>query len=174
MSVFRRLLNPEQRRRIDAESSETFRLFSLPDRFLARALLDISRDVRQMRNGDPSDRAVWLEETAMVLFDLVPEIAHRLGETSFSSVERLNTDLKAGSIAELRHYAVWVLNHGSINRLPYDPLTKSYRADHPDRPCLGVDLLARDAANGNVLAIAIDRLCPPQLDASMSGPEIRM
>lgn len=138
--MFKILLSPETRKRIDTETQEISRLFGLTDRWLGEALISLARSARaevpQLRpdNFIYDDTFVW---------HVVPEIAHRLGVTQFQAFEREDYEIRRYSNQELRERAGYCL--GNIS-------SSCYYA----KP--GWSLLLHESANGNPVVFAVDRL----------------
>jgi hypothetical protein len=131
---------------------EAARLHGLGDRFLARALLSLARGARSLHSADlarpPLDRSRY---PVFMVWEVAPEIAARLGETSFEPLER-KADLSAADGAALREWA-WYC----VTRSP----SLASKADARVRAYDPWDMLRHDVANGNPMMIALDRLYPP-------------
>jgi hypothetical protein len=164
MVNFRRWLSPQQIVRIDATQLAVARFHGLPDRFMARELMRLCRQVRAMaiavdpQLADPS----WCTYRATMLWSACPEVAARLGETVFEPGERADRYLRHEDNTTLRHSIGNYLKHSELSRIP-----KLFDRQDPNREAPDpVDMLDNDVANGNPLAIALDRACPPGEDAT--------
>ncbi len=151
---FARLLTDDQRARIEATRWEMERLFALPDRFLARELLKMARQARaaivdvEPRMHDPFDPTYDVS----FLWHAVPEVAARLGETSFLANERRSPWLADTDGQDFRdRVGGWIQNVEIGRRHGHD-------GGRVPNACL---LLAHDPCNGNPVAIALDRIAPP-------------
>ncbi|QMI49742.1 hypothetical protein [Burkholderia sp. MBR-1] len=137
-------LSPESRAMLDRIETTTIRYFSLTDRWLAQELLRLSRALRCQR---PDIQPTDCTYDASMLWHLVPELARRLGATSFRSNERTNGAIVLLTDAALRER----IGHSLKQLCPYH-FTPSSDEAH---------LLFRQPYNGNPIAMALDRLCPP-------------
>lgn len=148
---FRSLMSPELRAYHDLVTLEIDRLYALPDRFLARAILQYARAAREVWPTDPDEARNRLgTQDIILLWDIVPEIAARLGEKDFSDTER-QPFVRAADLPTLRS---WLWN--AMTSFSGHPSRRTTRK--PLGSLNPWDILARDPANGNVLAFATDRL----------------
>lgn len=159
MVNFTKLLSPETRARGAAEREELMRMWRLPDRFLAADLLRKAREARTLypvlQDHGP-DRSTY--ETTFV-WDVIPEIAARLGETSFQFLER-KSEVRACTDIELRQWLGLSLKHMGMLREAW--LDK----DRMVNPWL---MLTHSIPNGNPVLFAMDRICPPTMDSDDWG-----
>lgn len=150
------------RRKIAAETREAARLYDLPDRWLGEALLKLVRQVRaaSARYATPTlgtynDSCLWA---------VVPEIARRLGCSPDANETNAlqgrtgegapHTYLPGLSPEEFREHAACTLNNLQASYLsPVVPTTSDLDP---------VSFLTRVAANGNPIAIALDRIAAPK------------
>lgn len=145
------ILPPEQMLRHQRIRGEVDRLFGLPDRWLAEELLRLARRMRHdfpAELGNPHANSY----SPALVWHLVPEIARRLGATRLQPNEATHADISGLTDAELRQAVAVFLQHGSPGRW--------LQIQEADRPSAG-DILGHDLANGNPIAIAMDRLAPP-------------
>lgn len=154
-----RLLRPEQIECIARTRAQLVRLHGLPDRWLAVALMKLARDCRSLYPEDlpvpANDRGGTYDNN--LVWNLVPEIAYRLGHREFQTNERRDPRYASASLPELREVTGIYLAHssrecGTKETRPAQPAIDPWR------------LLLHEAVNGNPLAIALDRLCPPTAD----------
>jgi hypothetical protein len=151
---FSDMLTEDEKERFAAEREELARLHGLPDRWLGEALLKLARQAREenprlLRNpsGDSYSPAfVW---------HVIPEVAKRLG-CRVDLNEARAPDIVSLSDRELRETVGHFLANATLN----------YGLDicdlHPlDNKPRAIDLLEHEACNGNPVAMAIDRICPP-------------
>jgi hypothetical protein len=151
MIDYRTVMNRETIGRIANRNAELARLFDLPDRWLARELLSHARAARDIgreifgfevkRHDRYQSELVW---------DIIPEIAARLGETSFFPGER-GGEAKRASDAELRHMA--------CEQLYSRPLLLAFSA-RPHRGLNVYALLTNWPSAGNPVVFALDRFAP--------------
>jgi hypothetical protein len=151
-SPFRRLLSPESIRRIELMDAELARIHALDDRWLGEEILRLARRARQEnpglladpRGGSYSPNLVW---------QVIPEVARRLGAKPGLN-EATDREIVSSDDRKLRervgHYlANSDLRYGMESRVDKgETLTAISKLEH--LPC-----------NGNPVAMAIDRICPP-------------
>lgn len=149
---FKGLLSPEDRVYLDRMRGEMRRLYALPDRFLGRAILDYARAARAKYPEDLGAGGHERRGYALAFFwDVVPEVARRLGESRFLPQERVSADVVAASGSELRDWVHYCL--GCTGRRPRV-------ADPGDVGLDPWDVLLHEPANGNPVAMAVDRISP--------------
>jgi hypothetical protein len=138
------------RRRIAAGAAEAARLHALPDRWLANEILRMARDIRGKvpEASNPGERGY----NVLLLWDVIPEIARRLGAPLIPN-ESTDYDTRTSDDARLREIASYCYQNADRNYLR--------EAMRPDAALCPVDFLTREAANGNPVAIALDRVAPP-------------
>lgn len=161
MVNFRLMLSPELRAKVDAESDELLRMWNLPDRFLAADLL---RKAREARNLYPShfERGGYDTYTTSFVWDIVPEIAFRLGSKDTRPDER-RPDVRACDDDELRGWLGNCLNWTpTIREAHSDPLPLA-------NPWL---MLTRSPQQGNPVLFALDRVCVPDMDSTDHGARL--
>lgn len=146
---FGKYLPPETRARIDATNREITRLYGLPDRWLGEALLKLARgtraefpDLQDPYNESYDVNFVW---------QVVPEIAKRLGATNLLPQEGIHTRVAGYSHRDLRDHASEYLKNITLELRGL-----SVRGEKPT----SAEILAHNVWNGNPVAIALDRLCP--------------
>jgi hypothetical protein len=163
---FKKLLSADRISRIEAAEATMARLHSLPDRFLAREILRLARDARRQI----SEFDNWIHDpfygtyNVLLLWHVLPELAARLGETSFQPNERRDADLATRTGADFRDWVSSCIAHNDVG----------HRYGYKDKgsvptPCY---LLGQDVCNGNPIAIALDRLCPPGIDSTDSTAKL--
>ncbi|MCS4088820.1 hypothetical protein [Rhizobium sp. BK176] len=148
---FKQLMSPRSREMQEAKHSEIERLYGLPDRWLARELVTLSRHVVRTVPG----RCMPGSSTAALLFEAIPEIAARLGETTFLQGERSNR-VRQMDGRELREFL-----SAAIKR---DPVIWQILDDYPVRGCNAYSIIANDASNGNPVVFGIDRFAEPDIE----------
>lgn len=119
--------------------TEVERLYGLSNRWLAQALLTLSRTARR---AAPALRPDDTRLDSRLVWDIAPEIARRLGATRFLPLEA-HADFARMSLGNLRSRLADCLG-----------FTGSYRNSG-----LAWALLTLPAEKGNVVACALDRLC---------------
>jgi hypothetical protein len=148
---FKQLMSPRSRDMQEAKHAEIERLYSLPDRWLARELVTMSRHVVRTVPG----HCMPGSSTAALLFEAIPEIAARLGETSFLQGER-SERVRGMSGRELRHFL------SSVSKR--DTVICQILEAYPLRGCNAYSIIANDASNGNPVAFGIDRIEEPDFE----------
>lgn len=142
------LLSDNQNARLDNTQNELHRLYLLDDIRLGYALLSLARAARaDYPKILGRDQACY--DTALV-WDLVPEIAARLGVDDPVPGERQAEDISALSDRTLRLRVGYCLKNCNSMR--------SY--DSERRIPTPWELLTHEVANGNPVAFALDRLSP--------------
>lgn len=138
MVDFNKLLSPESRARLAREASEIDRLYRLPSRFLAEALLKLSR-LTIAASCHLKPYGVSYDDT--YFWHIVPEVARRLGATQFKADELGQVIITRLSNSDLRIYAGNCMHNIS-------------QFDHRSP-------LLREPIHGNPLCFALDRISPP-------------
>lgn len=153
MIDFRKLMSPEAVARMDAETREIERLWVLDDRWLAREILQLARKAREFFPDQLGDYARVEKTTYSTVFvwDLIPEISARLGETQFMLGER-SAEFRAASADELRGWASSIMNWLGRFDQSEVPLVRGFHV---------WDLLSHSFVNGNPVIFALDRVAPP-------------
>lgn len=153
---WKKLLTPEQRLLVRCRNAEIARIYVLPDPFLAAELMHLARECRRLypehlcvpgadRGGSYDNNLVW---------NLVPEVAYRLGFRDLQPNERQEPRYALADLPTLRKIAGSYIANASRTCRPRDA--------HPQAPAIDPwDLLIREVCNGNPIAFAMDRLCPP-------------
>ncbi len=137
-------------RRRAAESREVKRLGGLSDRWLANELLRLARRVRADLPADGGDGYV-----GMLLWDVVPEVARRLGAPLLPT-ESIDHELRVARGDGLRAAVAACLRNVGPHLLR--------AAMRPDEPFCPVALLTRPPGEGNPVTMGLDRvagLAPP-------------
>ena len=142
--MFRFQISPEAAERIARDEADVVRLWSLPDRFLAAALLRMSRAAADA-DPDMLGHGGWGTYEHRLVWQVVPEVAFRLGETSFRTNERPPAIRRVDD---------------EILRVWAGACIQNATAQRPEAGA-GWRLLTREPANGNPLLIALDRVFPP-------------
>ncbi|MBY3157234.1 hypothetical protein HFO56_33455 [Rhizobium laguerreae] len=145
------VISKEAAERLAKFEDELDRLFSLPDRWLARELLSHARAARDIGH-DIFGRDTKLENRyqAELVWDVVPEIAYRLGENNFLKGER-GGDIRGLTNAQLRERAT--------EQLHAQPLLVAF-ASKLHRDMNVYRLLTRHPTVGNPVLFALDRFAP--------------
>ncbi|MBY3432915.1 hypothetical protein HFN89_01825 [Rhizobium laguerreae] len=140
----------EAAERLARLDDELDRLFFLPDRWLARELLSHARAARDIGH-DIFGRDAKLERyQAELMWDVIPEIACRLGESHFLRGER-GGDVRTLTNAELRERA--------CEQLHARPLLVAFGSKLHRRVNV-YGLLTRNPSVGNPVIFALDRFAP--------------
>jgi hypothetical protein len=145
---FNHLMSKRPTEMKDAMYAEIERLYDLPDRWLARELVSLSRHV--VRTVPP--RYLSRATASALLFDAIPEIAARLGETGFISGER-SAGVRGLDNKQLRYFL--------SNSLRRDPDISRIVEAFPLRGFNPYAMLANAPSNGNPAVFAIDRFTTP-------------
>lgn len=127
---------------------ELVRLHGLPDRFLGRALLDLSRraiDADPELGRDPRNRGY----ESLLIMAVLPRLAIELGETRLTTVERAGARAAPKAGHPLRSLTGTCLNNAGFRGF----------VDNPDPQLRALSL---GFANGSPIAIGLDRVSPPQ------------
>lgn len=151
-SPFRKFLSPESIRRIERTQTELARIHGLEDRWLGEEILRLARRARDENPkllADPrgtsySPNFVW---------QVIPEIARRLGAKPGLN-EATDPDVIRTDDLRLREITGHYLANSSL-RYGMDR-----QIDKGDE-ITAIALLEHEACNGNPVAMAIDRICPP-------------
>jgi len=136
--MFKFLLSPETRARLEAERTETFRLFGLTDDWLANALLKLAREAQATSTSLRPDTPTY---NARLIYGIVPEVARRLGAVNLNQRE-IDYEIRALSDYGLRVRAGHCIGNIADSNEP------------------GWALLTRDVGFGNPVAFALDRILP--------------
>lgn len=154
MVDFKNLMTPVQRAYYERIDVEIVRLFNLPTRFLARALITHARDARARHPDFLSLNHHGGNETVSTLvWDIIPEISYRLGERSEIPGER-RPDVRAMTDARFRIHAGFVIM--SCANIVFND-ERRIRDPNDIDPA---EVLTHDVANGNPVAFALDRVVP--------------
>jgi hypothetical protein len=158
---FERLMSQEAKARLKEIKERINDIFSLSDTELGECLLKLSRQVRDdlpERFGKPELSAGY---NAYLVWDLIPELAYRLGCRSFHDGERADWQIRNVTSEQLRNFASTVLFHTSSLSTSVG-YTKA--AALGSSPCPW-DIIKYSIPNGNPVAIALDRVAPPDSDS---------
>lgn len=141
MSIFSKLLSPEARARLEQDRREALRLYGLGNAWLAAAMLAAAREAQAAAPyWAPGD----LTYDARLIWDIVPELARRLGVVKLTTNE-IDWEIRELSDYDLRLRAGYTLKNIGYSTLP------------------GWRQLTRDIGNGNMVVYAADRLCPGRM-----------
>jgi hypothetical protein len=152
--AFRLNLTPAQRARIQSERAFARDCYAADDIWLGRAILKLVTDIRDAYPDQFSwDRRCDGYSGALV-WEIAPEIARRLGVLDFARGRRPYACQSEGELA-LRVFTCNAI-FGSRRTL--------LRADGSREDPPAWSLLQREPANGNPLAIGLDRVAPPTED----------
>ena len=153
--AFRLEVSPEFTAQIEAEAREIERLWNLSDRWLAENLLKLAhRAVALYPEHLRRIPARWDTYATTLVWDVVPEIAKRLGATAFRPQER-HERVGALSDLELRNLlGMCIANSPTIEKAWLDVTSA------PD-PWL---LLTHEVCNGNPVVFSMDRILPPSVE----------
>lgn len=144
---------------IGANKDLARRLHALPDRFLARAILDLCRAARESRPKRLVKRPDECPDYgAFLVWDIGPEIAARLGERDFRLLER-SAGVRMATSLDLRHWA-W-------NALCASRAMETECAYVGEDPWNG---LRKEVGAGNPLFIGLDRIEPPSRFDAANDP----
>ncbi len=127
---------------------EMVRLHGLSDRFLGRALLDLSRraiEADPELGGDPRRRGY----ESLLIRSVLPRLALELRETGLTGVERAGARAAPLSGPELRRLTGTCLNNAAFRLF----------VESPDPQLRALSL---GFANGSPVTIGLDRVAPPQ------------
>jgi hypothetical protein len=146
-------MNPSEKTPADWKervSREILRLYALPDRWLGRELLKLARSTRESFPdvmGNPADYA----EYPYFCWQIIPEMARRLGSPGLHPNEAANPALRNLPDRELRSIAGENLKAGGVAKLA------RYRGIDE---VLHLAVLGNPVRLGNPVAMAADRLAP--------------
>jgi hypothetical protein len=153
---FSRLLSPEQQVRLRRTSATLERMHALPDRWLGRELAQLARRIRGSVPALASPALDTDGYTKHLLWDVVPELARRLGEP-LEHNESKDIWLRTAEGEDLRRdVSNCLLNTSTIW------LMRTVPQDRRD----DLAVLMNEAANGSPVALALDRLVPPGQDST--------
>ena len=131
-------------------SNEISRLYGLQDRWLAEALLRLTRDIRD-RHPDKFNLLSEMSYSCNLVWHIVPEVARRLGATKFRSNENTKDEFRYCSGFDLRIAAGMSLLHSDIASLGFDV---------PGTTPSSEEILGHPISNGNPVVFALDRIAP--------------
>lgn len=144
-----RHMSPQLHACVQATAREMARLHALPDRWLGQELLKLARTLRRQYPRQLSDPHGTTYDTNLV-WQLVPEVAKRMGAGRLLPNEASSRSVVTTSDADLRVHVGVYLRNCALDRWPL-----------PDRdravPSAG-EILCHSVANGNPIAMALDRL----------------
>lgn len=146
------LLSAEQRDYLKRSSARIEELYGFDNLSLGQELLRLALEARQLY----PDRLAQPEEghttyTTALFWEVVPEVAKRLGVTNFGP--KVRDQISNATDYELRN---WVGQ--CISNAGWSPITGHH--DTMGQPLCPWELLTHEACNGNPLAIAMERLAP--------------
>lgn len=152
--AFRLNLTPAQRARIQTERTFARACYAADDIWLGRAILKLATDIRnaypeEFPSGRPGDGY-----SGALVWEIAPEIARRLGVLDFA---RGRQPYACQNESEL---GLRVLTCNAIFGSRRTLLGADGSREHP----LAWSLLQREPANGNPLAIGLDRVAQPTED----------
>ncbi len=142
MVNYENLLSEQSVRNLHATRVEVARLYNLPDRWLAAEILKLARAAQKelLAEGFLPGDCVY---DASFAWQVLPEIAKRLGATKFNQDERSDRSICVLSDSAFRfHAGYFIINSG----------TKAIRNS----------ILSHEPANGNPVVFALDRIAFPQ------------
>lgn len=137
--------------RLSWERRELVRLHGLTDRWLAEELLRLARAVRRQHPREFSKP--YAGHASRLVWSLIPELAARLGAARFEPGER-----GVDQYREIGESHILRILVGSYLQ-EVDPL--GGQGVVSGTPARAWSLLTRPVATGNPVAIALDRLAPP-------------
>lgn len=143
--MFKNLLSPESLARLEQTRLTVLEFYSATDEQLGAKLLECAR---QARDQAPYPANPWMfTYTTAYFWHLVPEVALRLNPSlELTEKERNSEDFLYQSDYELRlTVGCFLRNMACMTGTP------------------GAELLTRESCNGNLMVLAIDRLCPGNL-----------
>jgi hypothetical protein len=152
--AFRLNLTPAQRAKIEAERAFAHDCYAADDIELGQMILKLSTDIRDAypeefawgRSGDGY--------SGVLVWEVAPEIARRLGVFDFARGRR------AYACQHDEDLAFRILTCNAI----FGSRRTILRADGSSEDPPAWSLLQREPANGNPLAIGLDRVLPPTED----------
>lgn len=151
-------LSPATQRRLTKLHEEALRLYRLPDRWLAQELLRLARRAR-LEQPEHLHRGRPMSYATSFVWHLLPNLAERLGATDFRPGENAHPDIVSAEGPFLRELvSSYMQNHG-LSTLP--------QQRERNRPS-AIDIITRDPANGNPIAIALDRVAPALVNGKPS------
>lgn len=140
------MISEKMRDHIKKEAAEIDRFYGLPDRFMARELIKLSRDLRNNHEnviGQPGEGSY----EGLIAWAILPRLARDLGETDLTGVERQAALMAPRDPAALREYTGIALNNSAFRFIS-------------DRDGLLAQRLTGSFANGSPVTIALDRVAP--------------
>jgi hypothetical protein len=145
---WKNIISPEARARVEEVGREVERLHALPDRFLARALLDMARRGREdhpERLGVPREAGYG----NLLIWSVIPALAQRLGEKGLTETEKSCAREVPREPAELRRFIGNCLLNSDLQTLGIEAGSRA------------LDVLGHSIVNGNPITSALDRIAPP-------------
>jgi len=137
-------------------STELVRIYRLPTRWLAEEILRLARRTREQFSDrlPAANRNVNYE--CSLVWDVVPEVAKRLGSRSLGPLEACDPRVSGCDNFILREYAGICLTFSSLRRW----------VNQSAEDLSAAAILLHDITEGNPVAIALDRLQPPDNSTS--------
>lgn len=158
--MFKRIAGaPSHRAHFEQIHNELHRLYLMNNADLAQELMNLARTVR-LKHPEAFD-AARLTLAPLVVWQIVPELAFRLGHRDFLAGEREN-GLEAMAAPEFRSSSGYI-----IVSLDPDQFMDQENSLHPWQ------LLARRPANGNPIVFALDRVAPATPAEETTDPILR-
>ncbi len=154
--AFRLNLSPAQRARILAERTFAHACFAASDPELGRAILKLAVDIREAYPDQFAYERRCDGYGGALVWELAPEVARRLGVVDFRRGRRPYGCAREDALS-LRIYV-----HNAI----FGSRHVIHLADGSPTDPEAWSLLQREPANGNPLAIGLDRIAPPTEDPS--------
>lgn len=149
--VFRNISSTAMQQ-VERRTQEMVRLHGLPDRFLGRELMRLSRAGRMAAPDSYSDPNISGYDT-LILWRVLPRLAFNLGERDITPQEQMNMRRMPAMGQELRDFVGICMNNVSFREL--------IRNENPGLQSLGMGF-----ANGNPVTIGLDRVAPPGPDSA--------
>lgn len=144
---FHDLISKKDRAELARKKTEILRLHRLPDRFLARALIQLSREAcKDLAQVRPSFVVGYDER---ILKSVIPRLAHALGETGLTEDERDAIQSVPEKGQPLRDHVGICMKNEDLARLAIETSSDA------------LAILSNSFVNGNPITSALDRVAPP-------------
>lgn len=152
---FRLKLSSEAIARLEAEANIAAGYHAMTDAFLAHSLLRAARTARREAPAELANPAERNYDTTLV-WHVIPVLASRLGPVTLLPNEGTDRDVAGLDDRKLRTLVGQCLRNSGLGSLG--------RKHRPNGTCpCALDVLGREFVNGNPIAMAADRVSPPDL-----------
>ena len=142
MVNYENLLSEQSREKIRTTRVEVARLYALPNRWLAAEILRLARAAQKDLRAEGFSPGDCVYDAAFA-WNVLPELAKRLGATQFNQDERLDRSICGLSDSAFRFHAGYFIFNSSTNAIRNS-------------------ILSREVANGNPVVFALDRVAVPE------------